>query len=483
VKRALLALTLLLAGALSGTARADVQVERVGRGTTETSPTVRLEGRVYVGVNTLARLVGGTKYWRPDLKKLEIRSVKHTLGLTVDTPWAIVDDVAIRLPGPARLYAGEVHVPIEIFPLALSGRFLPRAAYDEKGGRLALFDQEPNLGPPVLSVTGPRTRLTFPITTSLEPSVVSSRKSRFLVDVGGGVLSAVPGDSLQGQGLLNSVRFRREPGGVLLDLALSADARSYRVQVPTGQQLIELEFAPEVPPGFVAFAPEYGAPPNRPLRVLVIDPGHGGPDSGYAPPGGPREKDLALALARQLKVHVAARLPGVQVVLTRNDDSDPPALQRVETANRVKGDLYLSLHFDGVPGVNARGVTATVAPPLGFDAETAFGGADDPRRAGVGRPLALVPWRDAAGRYASDSRGVAELMLAALAEAEGGRTRLRTARVLPLEGANMPAVMLECGMLSNPDERKRLSAPAALSARADVLARALERYAGGGFWP
>jgi len=170
-------------------------------------------------------------------------------------------------------------------------------------------------------------------------------------------------------------------------------------------------------------------------------------------------------------------------VLTRSDDSDPPALQRVETANRVRGDLYLSLHFDGVPGVNARGVTATVAPPLGFDAETAFGGADDPRHTGSTRPLALVPWRDAAGRYASDSRGVAELMLAALAEAEGAKTRLRTARVLPLEGANMPAVMLECGMLSNPDERKRLSDPAALSARADVLARALERYAGGGFWP
>ena len=94
-----------------------------------------------------------------------------------------------------------------------------------------------------------------------------------------------------------------------------------------------------------------------------------------------------------------------------------------------------------------------------------------------------MPWRDAAGRYASDSRGVAELMLAALAEADGARTRLRTARVLPLEGANMPAVMLECGMLSNPDERKRLSDPTALSARADVLARALERYAGGGFWP
>jgi N-acetylmuramoyl-L-alanine amidase len=94
-----------------------------------------------------------------------------------------------------------------------------------------------------------------------------------------------------------------------------------------------------------------------------------------------------------------------------------------------------------------------------------------------------VPWRDAAGRYASDSRGVAELLLAAL-EADG-RTpvRVRQLRVLPLEGANMPAVMLECGTLSSEAERARLADPQALARLADVLARALERYAGGGFWP
>ena len=63
------------------------------------------------------------------------------------------------------------------------------------------------------------------------------------------------------------------------------------------------------------------------------------------------------------------------------------------------------------------------------------------------------------------------------------RTRLRQARVLPLEGANMPAVMLECGMLSNTIDRKRVSDPVGLATRAEVLARALERYAGGGFRP
>jgi N-acetylmuramoyl-L-alanine amidase len=477
------ALVAVLVLASAPAACAEMRVERIGRGTTETVRTVRLEGRVYVGANDLARLVDATKYWVPNLKKLEIRNLRHWVRITVDASYVVVDDTPVRLPAPARLVAGEVHVPIEIFPLALSGRFVPRAAWDPRGERLALFEKEPNLGVPVLSVQGPRTRLTLPLIAPLEPSVLSARKSRFLVEVAGGVLSAVPGDSLTGQGLLSSVRFRREPGGVLIELAMNPEARGYRVRVPEGQPLIEMEFAPEVPNGYVAFAPEYGAPANRPLRVLVLDPGHGGADSGYVALPGLREKDLTLRLAHELRDRLRQRLPGVMVRLTREGDQDPPDLARVEAANRAHGDLYLSLHFDGLPGTQARGVTAIVAPPLGFDVETSFATAEDPRRSGSQRPMGLVPWRDAAGRYASDSRGVAELLLAALQADGRAPARLRQARVLPIEGANMPAVMLECGMLSHPEDRARLTGAKGIAELADVLSRALERYAGGGFWP
>jgi len=172
-------------------------------------------------------------------------------------------------------------------------------------------------------------------------------------------------------------------------------------------------------------------------------------------------------------------LPGVEILLTRDADLDLPIDARIAAANHARGDLYVSLHFDGAPGTNARGVTATVAPPLGFDSETAATNAG----ATPTRPLVLIPWRDAAGRYAADSRGLAELLLAALGGEGVGPTRLRQARVLPLEGANMPAVMLECGTLSDPSEARRLTSPARLARLADVLARALTSYAHGGFWP
>src|SRR5688572_16415478 len=90
----------------------------------------------------------------------------------------------------------------------------------------------PNLGPPVLAAGRARTRLSLPLAVPLEPSVVSARRSRFLVEIAGAVLAAVPGDSLPAEGLLSAVKFKREPGGVLLDLALAPEARGYRVHVP-----------------------------------------------------------------------------------------------------------------------------------------------------------------------------------------------------------------------------------------------------------
>jgi len=326
-------------------------------------------------------------------------------------------------------------------------------------------------------VVGPRTRLSLPLTTPLEPSVLSARRSRFLVEIGGGMLTAVPGDSLRPQGLLARAHFRREAGGLMLDLALDPAAESYKVEAPKGQSMLTLDLAPDTPPGFVPFAPEYGAPPAHPLRVLILDAGHGGADSGYVAPRGPREKDLDLALARDLRGRLSVLLPDVLVLLTRDTDAATPIDARIAAANHARGDLYLSLHFDAAPGTNARGITATVAPPLGFDVETASSAG------GTARPINLIPWRDAAGRYASDSRGLAELLLAALASQGAGPTRLRLAHVLPLEGANMPAVMLECGTLSNPDEARRLSSPARVAWLADVIARALSSYAHGGFWP
>ena len=76
---------------------------------------------------------------------------------------------------------------------------------------------------------------------------------------------------------------------------------------------------------------------------IVLDPGHGGADTGVASPSGVTEKDLVLAIARELRSHLANSL-GARVVLTRTDDTDVALETRTAVANQRRADLFLSLH-------------------------------------------------------------------------------------------------------------------------------------------
>jgi N-acetylmuramoyl-L-alanine amidase len=84
------------------------------------------------------------------------------------------------------------------------------------------------------------------------------------------------------------------------------------------------------------------SPASVPLRSVVLDPGHGGRDSGAVGRGGLREKDVALSVALRLKGLLEAR--GVRVTMTRSGDRFVPLLERSRIANRSKADLFLSIH-------------------------------------------------------------------------------------------------------------------------------------------
>jgi len=91
----------------------------------------------------------------------------------------------------------------------------------------------------------------------------------------------------------------------------------------------------------------------QPVRLVVIDPGHGGWQFGAVGPGGLREKDLVLDIA--LKLGAQLRLAGMRVVYTREKDVFLSLAERAEIANRAKADLFVSLHANSSPDPTARG--------------------------------------------------------------------------------------------------------------------------------
>jgi len=97
------------------------------------------------------------------------------------------------------------------------------------------------------------------------------------------------------------------------------------------------------------------APVSNGLRKVVLDPGHGGKDPGASGPGGIAEKDIVLSIAKKLAVKLKTEM-GTDVVLTRKDDRFVALEDRTALANREDADLFISLHVNASPNIDARGI-------------------------------------------------------------------------------------------------------------------------------
>ena len=227
--------------------------------------------------------------------------------------------------------------------------------------------------------------------------------------------------------------------------------------------------------------------PLRGLRTIVLDPGHGGGESGAVGPKGTQEKDLALQVARALKVKLERVLPVTNVVLTRTEDVDIPLRARTAFANRNKADLFISLHFNSSFGPRAHGAETYFLSREASDRMAAEAAAVENRTQsenGSEAPqedpelnLKLILWDLAQSHHLKESQRFANLVQQELNEALGLRDRgVKQAPFLVLMGAEMPAVLVELGFLSNPSEEERLQSALYRSQLVDSLVEAVRLF-------
>ncbi len=105
-------------------------------------------------------------------------------------------------------------------------------------------------------------------------------------------------------------------------------------------------------PGGVSISQQLGLKVHR----VVVDAGHGGSDTGAIGPSGVREKDITLQIAKRVKEKLAAELPGVEVIMTRDDDRTLALQDRTNTANSSAADLFISIHCNASPQKRVRGM-------------------------------------------------------------------------------------------------------------------------------
>ena len=196
------------------------------------------------------------------------------------------------------------------------------------------------------------------------------------------------------------------------------------------------------------------------LRTIVIDPGHGGDDTGARGAKGTLEKDVVLALARRIKGALEARL-GARILLTRDGDAAVPLDSRASLANNNKADLFVSIHASGAVRPSAAGAAVFYA---GVERYTADGQrvADStatlmPVFGGGTREIDVVPWDSAQLHFVEQSAVAARLFEATLRQTVPMNLRaLQQAPLRVLVGANMPAVLVEVGYLTNAEQEAQL---------------------------
>jgi N-acetylmuramoyl-L-alanine amidase len=220
------------------------------------------------------------------------------------------------------------------------------------------------------------------------------------------------------------------------------------------------------------------------IGKIVIDPGHGGHDTGTIGRNGLREKDLVVDVGRRLGKLLESRM-GAEVVYTRKDDTFIPLETRTAIANQEQADLFISIHANSSRDPKARGIETyylnftSSADALEVAArENAVSEKSIHELGDLVKKIALKEKIEESHEFASD---VQEALHSGLS-VKGSDMRDRGVKKAPfivLIGANMPSILAEIAFVSNPTDERKLKTPEYRQRIAESLYRGIQKYVSG----
>jgi N-acetylmuramoyl-L-alanine amidase len=409
-----------------------------------------------------------------------------TIVLTPDQTLASVGGRLISLPAPLTRSGRRWLVPIELI-----GRALP-LIYDapidlRRPSRLVVVGdlRVPRVGARY-EMTPALGRVTFDVTPAATQAIIQE-SGRLLVRFEADALDATL-PPLPAQAIATAVRVI-DPGNTI-EIALGPRYGSYRatttpadpsVRITIDLMPSETETTPAAPaPPTAPPSPPIDPQPTSAIRTIVIDPGHGGEETGAKGRGGALEKDIALSVARRLKGAIESRL-GIRVLLTRDEDRAVGQDERAAIANNNKADLFISLHANASVRTNAKGaeIYYLSLDKSGDEARRQSQSAAQqlPVFGGGSREIEIVLWEMAQARFIDQSAALADIVARELrGKVELSERAIQQAPLRVLVGANMPAVLVEMGYLTNPDQERQLAGGTFQASVVQALFDSIERF-------
>jgi N-acetylmuramoyl-L-alanine amidase len=443
---------------------------------TEEIPAWRLDREseeLYLRANDVARIFKATQFWNASTRKVMLGINRTRFTITVDTRVVVIDGEPIMLRSDVQYESGFVMIPME-FVLDVAPPFtLSVLNWDASTRTLFVEKVGYNVTGLDFAITSNRSTAIIELGEPLIHHADSSTPGLVRLKVYGGRIDVKEFTVKESHGLFNEIRAEQTDR----DAYLYFDVKRFTERIlverdespPRIRVILEKGDLPEIPePDFaerkrVEIVDRRSTERKRlKIRTVVIDPGHGGRDYGKTGVTGVLEKDVNLSIAMKTRRTLERRL-GVKVVLTREDDRLLSLTKRTEIANQIEGDLFISIHCNSWFSEETGGFEAYFLSPARTEWDRAVAktenAADDFLKVGGGSggDIDFILWDLVQNEFINESSYLAELVQKAMSDRLEIRNRgVKQANFTVLQGAHMPAVLIETAFLSNPDEEKLL---------------------------
>jgi N-acetylmuramoyl-L-alanine amidase len=332
--------------------------------------------------------------------------------------------------------------------------------------------------------SGPEnTRLVLDLSGSAQHTVqLLQNPDRIVLDIAGAHLRRGVRTPAAVGGLIRSVHIaQHSPQHLRIVLGLAHAMQPKSFMTPPNSQygyrlVVDLGEAVAV----AAAAPvrvEHSRPGARDL-VIAVDAGHGGEDPGAIGMHGTREKDVVLAIAKDLAQQINAE-PGMKAVLTRDGDYFVPLRDRMRRARAQNADLFVSIHADSIRDRHIDGSSVYILSQKGASDEASRILADQQNASDLIGGVSLDDKDDVLGSVLLD---VAQSEALGASAAAAGRVlrqldrvglvrkrQVQQARFMVLKSPDVPSLLVETAYISNPDEEQRLRGPAQQAKLAEAI--------------
>ena len=217
------------------------------------------------------------------------------------------------------------------------------------------------------------------------------------------------------------------------------------------------------------------------IRKIVLDPGHGGKDPGAIGIGGVAEKDLVLSIAKKLAAKLTSEL-GIEVILTRKDDRYVPLEDRTATANAEDADLFISLHMNASPNLEARGLETYYLDNTSDEASIRLAARENSTSRKNISDLQFILSDMLQNVKLEDSISLAHHLQGALVKGMSRKMSdvkdlgVKKALFYVLVGARMPSVLVEMFFITNRVEGRAMNDEGHQEAMVDALLDGIRKY-------